>query len=115
MARKLKLGSETLGKIISDIQESCQYYTDESVPYPLWVTNLNDSVYELFELSGWRNLPDYRDYITIPISRNVYSNGLSGSGYNNSLQLLTVPTGATWNNSTGFTSDWVGSKGQIVD
>lgn len=113
--RKLKLGSVALGQIISDLQETSNFYTDEIIPYPLWVTNLNESVNELFELSGWRNLVDYRDSIVIPVVKKVYSNALVGSNYNGSLYLLTVPLTATWENGTGFDSYWIGAVGQITD
>lgn len=112
MSRKLKLGSETLGKIIDDIQDTCLLYTEEPIPYPLWVTNLNEAVYELFDLSGWRKLSEYRDSVPIPILKKVYSNTVTGSNYNALLFVLTVPAGAIWTNAIGFDSNWMGADGR---
>jgi hypothetical protein len=113
--RKLRLGSITKGKLRNDLQESCGLYEDSGIANGMWDTNLNEAVSFLYEVFGWKNLPDYRDIVPIPIIKTVYANAVTGSAYNHSSFQLTVPAGATWGNAAGFDNSWIGATGTITD
>jgi len=116
--RKLRLGTQTAAKVITDCLEDLGIKSnDEDMPRRRVLGILNDVIFNMFELSGWRDSNEYSVPEYIPIIRQVFSNAVAGSGYDSTPKRLTLPsTGSiVWTNCTGFNDYWLGAQIIITD
>jgi hypothetical protein len=116
--RKLRLGSQTAHKVITDCLEDLGIKSnDEDMPRRRVMGILNDVISDLFQLSGWRDTEEYSDIINIPIIRQVFSNAAVGGNYDATSLRLTLPLlgDIVWTNSTGFDSYWLGAQIILTD
>jgi len=114
--KKLLLGTITAGKVINDLQESAEMYTDENIPFALWLSNLNEAIGLIHAASADRDKERYRDRVIIPVEKRVSSVQVEDSGYDNTSFVLTLPyDGPVWtNDEDGFDESWEGALGNIT-
>lgn len=117
MNRQTRLGSYTLGSLLSDCQDMMSVYTDEDINLPLFTKTINRVVYKLNEIGGLKDADKYKERVLIPIIKSVTAEGVTGSGYVAADNALTLPySGGAWENEdTGFNAFWISAEGTLLD
>lgn len=116
MERKLRLGTLTAGKLITDLQEMSQLYTEEDIPEPLWLSTLNEVAAKYKAILAGKDQIEYAESVAIPILKSVSAAGLVGSSFDGDTGLLVLPySDAVWDNATKFDESWTGIDGTITD
>lgn len=114
---RTRLGSFSLGKLVTDIQETLKDFISTGIPLPLLETFYNDAVLTWFlaKLSG---SVEYLQPFILPVLRSVLSNLQDDSSYDSDSKILTLPTSGdniSWVNCNSFGIPWVGTILTLTD
>lgn len=113
--RKLKLGILSAGKIIEDMMEMSLLYTEEDIPFPLWLSTLNEVSAKMKAILAGKDSVEYTESVAIPILKSVNAALIAGSSFDGDTGELVLPVDdVTWVNGEGFDESWTGIEGTIT-